>query len=145
MISSPRRPAYFPVKPKEVTVTNTRPGWSSSTVSGSRSTSDCSTASALAIRRSTRGSPTRPTIERLPVFKCRCSAPVSGCCPAAGKGPSVRERSPSGGSTLITSAPKPARSRPAHGPAIPWASSMTRIPSSGCSLISSRGCRGCAQ
>ena len=145
MISSPRRPAYFPVNPKEVTVTNARPGWSSSTLSGSTSTSDCSTASALAIRRSTSGSPTRPTIERLPVFKCRCSAPVSGCGSAAGKGPRVRERSPSGGSTLMTSAPKPARSRPAHGPAIPWASSMTRIPLSGGWLIGLRGCRGCAQ
>jgi hypothetical protein len=46
-------------------------------------------------------------------------------------GGEARAISPAGGSTLITSAPMSASNVPASGPAIKFASSMTRIPASG--------------
>src|SRR5574343_379425 len=48
--------------------------------------------------------------------------------PAPGK---WRVRSPSGGSTLITSAPRSASTRPQAGPMTMWLNSTTRRPSSG--------------
>src|SRR5262245_17611435 len=47
----------------------------------------------------------------------------------------ARLMSPPGGSTLITSAPMSASSVPASGPAIKFASSMTRIPASGFDIV----------
>src|SRR5689334_7917544 len=50
---------------------------------------------------------------------------------AAPKPTAPRVRSPSGGSTLITSAPIPARISEHDGPMTVWPSSSTRMPSSG--------------
>jgi hypothetical protein len=49
----------------------------------------------------------------------------------AAKPSSRRVESPLAGSTLITSAPRSARIRPAVGPMMVWQNSSTRMPASG--------------
>ena len=91
--------------------------------------------SAPAIKRSTTSRPTAvwmsSEIDRLPAFTPRNWVPTA----ASGRRfPTLRYQrfdSPPGGSTLITSAPKPARSPPAAGPCTATDSSTTRIPSNG--------------
>src|SRR5512132_3920759 len=67
------------------------------------------------------------TIERLLRFTARKNAPMSGLR----MGPSCRVVSPSGGSTLMTSAPRSPSCWAAHGPSTTVVQSMTRTPWSG--------------
>ena len=60
----------------------------------------------------------------------------SGCASPFGKGPWPRAPSPSGGSTLITSAPREAISRAQYGADTISPNSTTRMPSSVLSSIS---------
>src|SRR6185295_2960139 len=67
------------------------------------------------------------TIERLLRFTARKNAPMSGFF----MGPSCRVVSPSGGSTLMTSAPRSPSCWAAQGPSTTVVQSMTRTPWSG--------------
>src|SRR4029450_10057450 len=67
------------------------------------------------------------TIERLLRFTARKKAPMSGLR----LGPGCRGVSPSGGSTLMTSAPRSPSCWAAHGPSTTVVQSMTRTPWSG--------------
>src|SRR5678816_857350 len=83
------------------------------------------------------------TIERLLRLTARKNAPMSGLR----MGPSCRVVSPSGGSTLMTSAPRSPSCWAAHGPSTTVVQSMTRTPWSGplMALASRRGeDAGCA-
>ena len=54
-------------------------------------------------------------IPSLPVFRARKRPLVSGLGASLGKGPSRRDRSPPGGSTLTTRAPRSAKRRAQKG------------------------------
>src|SRR5215471_16878461 len=71
-----------------------------------------------------------------PVFKYRNRALCSASGTSPTKGPRRRDTSPEpGGSTLMTSAPKPARSLVQKGPATSWLRSSTRMSSKMQSLV----------
>ena len=72
----------------------------------------------------------------LPAFSARWSPPRSTSAPLRpGNGPMRRKRSPPGGSTLMTRAPRSARSREAKAPPTPSEASITTTSASGGAVV----------
>src|SRR5437879_718335 len=135
--SSPRSPASGPVWPNGEMRSSARLGLLAWSASGERSSdSRCpgpwssTSASAVASRRlshgsraKSRGSATTESLPRFSDWKYSESSPAIA-------GPRLRSGDPSGGSILMTVAPRSASSPPASSPARVCATSMTTTPSS---------------
>ena len=140
--SSAMTPASSASAPQAVTVTSlgtcSPAAARSASRCGSQGPSTSPASVSLAITTSGQDSSTLSAAQfSFPAFRCTYSELSSPAASGTSSTGWCRAGSPPDGSTFTTVAPAPASSRPAYGPAMPVASSSTRIPASGgCSAAS---------